>query len=294
MTSGNTSTDTGQGDALAVPARSDSRPAEAAVAPAAAKPHQPVIGYNHNARHNGQLFHLQTEDSGTRYARIVTQLFMDGGRIVKSVKTSYAEHLSDPNLQEIVREMMRQQHKAMFIALRDGTFDAAIKRPASGTSAAVGDDARATRLEEIPGDDEETRRTILDPDLDPPTVRQVPDELSLDLDALERAVQASRVAHPAFRPPSDLPPPPENLLRPRTAVGLFRAPREEAPATEPAPPPTTAGKDRASERRYAVARPAAIFGESSLTFGKAGGASPLHDDRSLDDIILEYLSDHGD
>src|SRR5271156_6704766 len=83
----------------------------------------PLLGYNNNVRHKGKVFHIQTEDSGVKYGHIITHLFMDGGRILKSVKTSYAEYLGNERMGDIVREMMKQQHKAMFIALRDGKFD---------------------------------------------------------------------------------------------------------------------------------------------------------------------------
>ena len=66
---------------------------------------------------------------------------MDGGRILKSVKTSYAEHVGDDKMDDIVREMMKQQHKAMFIALRDGKFDTDDRRR-GGRSVAVDAGAR--------------------------------------------------------------------------------------------------------------------------------------------------------
>ncbi|WP_394826210.1 hypothetical protein [Pendulispora albinea] len=69
------------------------------------------------------MFHIQTEDSGVRHPHVITHLFMDGGRILKSVKKSYAEHLGSEGLEGVVRHMMKEQHKAMFIALRGGHFD---------------------------------------------------------------------------------------------------------------------------------------------------------------------------
>jgi hypothetical protein len=83
----------------------------------------PLLGYNNNVRHRGRVFHIQTEDSGVNHPHIITHLFMDGGRILKSVKKSYAEHVGSDNQNETVRAMMKEQHKAMFIALRDGQFD---------------------------------------------------------------------------------------------------------------------------------------------------------------------------
>lgn len=83
----------------------------------------PLLGYNNNVRHKNRVFHIQTEDSGVKHPHVITHLFMDGGRILKSVKTSYADHVGDDGLQDTVRQMMKEQHKAMFIALRDGQFD---------------------------------------------------------------------------------------------------------------------------------------------------------------------------
>ena len=88
-----------------------------------AKFQSPLLGYNNNVRHKGRVFHIQTEDSGVNHPHIITHLFMDGGRILKSVKKSYAEHIGSDGMSETVRQMMKEQHKAMFIALRDGQFD---------------------------------------------------------------------------------------------------------------------------------------------------------------------------
>ncbi|MCA9582972.1 MAG: hypothetical protein KC416_14330 [Myxococcales bacterium] len=84
----------------------------------------PLLGYNTNVRHNDKLYHIQTEDSGIKRPHVITHLFADGGRIVASRKTSYAEHVGAENVAEIVKNLMREQHKGMFISLRDGEFDA--------------------------------------------------------------------------------------------------------------------------------------------------------------------------
>ena len=83
----------------------------------------PLLGYNTNVRHKGKLYHIQTEDSGVRHPHIITHLFADGGRIVASKKTTYAELVGAEDLRDRVKQMMRDQHKAMFIALRDGYYD---------------------------------------------------------------------------------------------------------------------------------------------------------------------------
>jgi hypothetical protein len=53
----------------------------------------------------------------------MTHLFADGGRIVKSTRTDYSEHLERDDMAPVVKNMMKEQHKAMFVALRSGELD---------------------------------------------------------------------------------------------------------------------------------------------------------------------------
>ena len=81
----------------------------------------PVLGYNHNLRHGGRVFHVQTEDSGRGYARLHTHLFYEG-TILSSKKQEY-----DPAAPEdAVRALMQQLHKAMIRELTHGEHDARI------------------------------------------------------------------------------------------------------------------------------------------------------------------------
>lgn len=86
-------------------------------------PPPPLLGYNNNVRHRGRVFHIQTEDSGTNSPRIMTHLFADGGRIVRSTRTDYSEYLGRDDMVAVVKNMMKEQHKAMFVALRSGELD---------------------------------------------------------------------------------------------------------------------------------------------------------------------------
>ena len=83
----------------------------------------PLVGYNTNVRHKGNLYHIQTEDSGVKRPHVITQLFADGGRIIASEKTSYEEHVGAENVAVIVKRLMQEQHKRMFIGLRDGAYE---------------------------------------------------------------------------------------------------------------------------------------------------------------------------
>jgi hypothetical protein len=98
----------------------------------------PVLGYNHNLRHGGRVFHVQTEDSGLGYARLYTHLFYEG-TILSSKKQEY-----DPSSPEdVVRSAMQKLHKLMIMELTHAEHDARIAAffTARGESAALTDPA---------------------------------------------------------------------------------------------------------------------------------------------------------
>jgi hypothetical protein len=90
------------------------------------------VGFNNNVKYKDAVYHIQTEDSGLNKPHIITHLFADGGRIIKSHKRSYAEHVQRSDIALFVRNLMKQQQMEMIIMLRDGTFDAIIEGRAMG------------------------------------------------------------------------------------------------------------------------------------------------------------------
>ena len=86
----------------------------------------PLVGFNNNVRYRGMRFHIQTEDSGCARPHIITHLFADGGRVIKSLRTDYSEYVDHPDRPAMIQRMMRDQHRAMAIDLRDGRLDATI------------------------------------------------------------------------------------------------------------------------------------------------------------------------
>jgi len=81
-----------------------------------------VVGFNHNIKHKGKMYHIQTEDSGLVNPHIITHLFV-GGNILASKKTSYADIIGADNLPQVVRELMEEQHKEMLRNLVNGVYD---------------------------------------------------------------------------------------------------------------------------------------------------------------------------
>jgi hypothetical protein len=86
-----------------------------------------VAGFNHNFRYKGEVYHVQTEDSGVKSPNIVTLLYL-GGTILASKKTSYSDIARVDDLDQIVEELMKEQHKEMLRSLKAGEFDAVIER----------------------------------------------------------------------------------------------------------------------------------------------------------------------
>jgi hypothetical protein len=98
-------------------------------------------GFNTNIRHRGVLFHVQSEDSGRDHPHIITHLF-HGGNIMFSEKSSYLDHVDDPECELRVKELMEGQHKTVLKRLRAGDFDETI-RERLGPDAMDGADTQA-------------------------------------------------------------------------------------------------------------------------------------------------------
>src|SRR5438874_900245 len=67
------------------------------------------VGFNNNVKYQEHVYHIQTEDSGLNKPHIITHLFADGGRVIKSHKRLYAEHVSRPDVALFVRALMKGQ-----------------------------------------------------------------------------------------------------------------------------------------------------------------------------------------
>ena len=85
--------------------------------PAVAK-RSPILGYNHNVRYRGLIFHVQTEDSGLLSPHLFTHLFYEGV-IISTRKLVY-----DAGADEgAIKSLMQAQHKAVMKDLKRGAFD---------------------------------------------------------------------------------------------------------------------------------------------------------------------------
>jgi hypothetical protein len=272
----------------------------------------PLLGFNNNVRHRGRIFHIQTEDSGVKNPRIVTHLFADGGRIIKTMRTEYSEHVARPDMQPFVRALMKEQHKGMFTALRMGDLDQllenvcgpfeqpaqASKAPPSELAVSVPPVAAPVALpvpERSPsqpgfqtppissafGDDERSAdRSDRHQALSNPNLRKVvpsappPLAVQLDMDV------ASLERLPAKPLSVERDPEPSGLLAHGTA-SLRKRTNPTAPAAAPLapnPPPRPPSRFAAVPPKSA----ASIFGDGVIS------------EQSLDEVILSYLAEDLD
>jgi len=186
----------------------------------------PILGYNHNVRYRGLVFHVQTEDSGVLSPHLFTHLFY-GGTIISTRKLVY----DAGSAEDAIKALMQAQHKAVMKDLKNGAFDDKIDQYLGGTEgleprSATGPVARSRPAAPAPAD--QTDRAITDVDSGPvesaPT-RAADDELTTPIElSLEPPVghaptinvtsQTLQVTPPTIDMPG--PPDTEPIAKPRT------------------------------------------------------------------------------
>lgn len=226
----------------------------------APKPPPPQVGFNNNVKHRGRVFHIQTEDSGVNRPHLITHLFVDGGRIIRSTRSDYSELLGSEDLPAVVRKRMKEQHKAMFVALRRGQLDDLIdaalglSRPEAEApaSAAASSEAVPSSNGRASAPSSKVRRSR------PPVTFTRP-----------RAPSLLGIAE-SSTPPSSAP----------ASSGSNRAGLEVELET------VATASDRAREDKNAPRPALAQPADASSLYGDGKIA-----EKSLDDVILSYISD---
>ena len=131
------------------------------------------LGYNHNIKHKGKSFHIQTEDSGKPGMNLTTLLYSDGA-IIASKKTDYKEEFKDiEDYTDQLRELMKKQHKQMLIDLKNGVHDG----------------PESAKLEEPEDVKTEEDKTILD--AIEATEKQAPEEIT-PIEGIELAAEQAK------------------------------------------------------------------------------------------------------
>ncbi len=139
-----------------------------------------IIGFNHNVAYRGTGFHVQTEDSGPKNPNLVTLLY-HSGTIIASKKTVYADILKVSNLDAVVEDLAKEQHKGMLRSLTHGEFDErilALGIPLAGAVAAQAPPAKEPAAvvnmpEGTPAPEVEDPASPPTSDIDPPPAKIV-------------------------------------------------------------------------------------------------------------------------
>lgn len=220
-----------------------------------------IPGFNHNIKHKGRIYHIQTEDSGPKNPHIITHLFV-GGNILASKKTEYTEILGKPDYEKTVRSMMEEQHKQMLRNLVNGVYDAVAQAPAYALDGPAPVNFTATS---------------------PTTSAMAGGAAFKGLPS-----QAASAVSAAPASPTAPPAPPLDFSRPAGGIPVTGTP-PPMPTVEPLPPEVAAA--RAAEEKRALTgeerpRPNVAAGAAGTIFGEN-----LISEKSLDEVILGYLSE---
>ena len=224
-------------------------------------PRSPLLGYNHNVKYGGQIFHVQTEDSGPGNPHLFTHLFFEGS-ILASKRGEYDPSTSE----EEVRAMMQAQHKAILKELKQTTYNERIAR------------FFAMRGETFPTDDFFADATGEPAGVAAPEAPAIDDSQPpptgsadvLDLDALP-AIPSERAVTPE--------PLPIHVTKPAVpgpGTYTFRRPtRERMPAEmEPTPTPPIIARSVPSSHAPVVRPITPVVVQRQVVVGAGSGTSP--------------------
>jgi len=81
-----------------------------------------ITGYNTDVKHRNRVFHVQTEDKGASNPCVESLVYV-GGEILATRRVSYAEVIRNGRDDQVIQEMMEQQHRAMIASIQRGKFD---------------------------------------------------------------------------------------------------------------------------------------------------------------------------
>ncbi len=124
-----------------------------------------LTGYNTDFKFQGEVYHCQTEDGGVNNPHI-TSLMYHQGAILARRKTSYADIIKADCLEDVVRELMMEQHKQMIRDLMQGKLDVNANAQLQGSpdqkKAAPAAAAPAPKAPPAPKKPEEVKEKSLD------------------------------------------------------------------------------------------------------------------------------------
>jgi len=93
-----------------------------------------ITGFNTDVRHDGRIYHVQTEDRG-RENPVLESLVYIGGTIVAKKSTPYSEQLSSGATEEAIASLLKRQHQVIIAAIKAGRIEDLIRHSAQEQNA---------------------------------------------------------------------------------------------------------------------------------------------------------------
>ena len=89
-----------------------------------------ITGFNTDVQHEGQVYHVQTEDRGQNNP-VLESLVYIGGTVVAKKLTPYAEQLSQGADEQMIAGLLKRQHQVIIAAIKTGRVHELMQRFAS-------------------------------------------------------------------------------------------------------------------------------------------------------------------
>lgn len=79
-------------------------------------------GYNTTIEYRGTTFMVQTQDKGPTFNYVESLIYLSG-RVIASKRLSYSDHLNQPNLKEIIKNLVEDLHADVLEEIVTGKYD---------------------------------------------------------------------------------------------------------------------------------------------------------------------------
>ncbi len=87
-----------------------------------------VTGFNTDVKHQGRVYHVQTEDKGLGNPIIETLIYL-GGEILAARRSSYADLVAQAAGEKEIAERIESQHNRMILDIKEGKYEEKRPRP---------------------------------------------------------------------------------------------------------------------------------------------------------------------
>lgn len=86
-----------------------------------------ITGFNTDVTHRDQVYHVQTEDRGTKENPVVESLVYVGGTIIAKKLTPYGEKLQAGASEAVIASLLKRQHQVIIAAIKADRIEDLIK-----------------------------------------------------------------------------------------------------------------------------------------------------------------------